>query len=268
MDYNLNNGGLVLKLEDKFIISDMKSYKTVYGSDTLGMFWFMNYDGSSVILSDQSKNNSICRMDKDRRSTELILDKPCYGLFLKDDWLYYINENDRKVYRCRTNGSNETRIIDEQVGKFILEEDRIFYTTPQGIRTCGISGNDRDIVSDALAADIMLVANMLVYTDKNRQYALTIMDLDDKTVRSIDDMAPTSMNTDGQYLYCANRLNEKSIYRIDINNESCIRICGESCEYLHIIGSELFFCIDREWHRMPLVGGKYEKVETDVPNRL
>ncbi|NLD47423.1 MAG: DUF5050 domain-containing protein [Clostridiaceae bacterium] len=264
MDYNLNNGGLVLKLEEKFIISDMKSYKTVYGSDTGGMFWFMNYDGSAVILSDQNKNNSIYRMDKEKCSMELLLDKPCYGLFLKEDWLYYINENDRKVYRCQTNGRNETKVIDEQVGKFILEEDRIFYTTPQGIRTCAISGSDRDIVSDAVAAELMLINGKLVYTDKNRQHVLTIMDLDDKTVKTIDDMAPSSMNTDGQYLYCANRLNDRSIYRIDINNESSIRICGESCEYLHIIGSELFFCIDREWYRMSLTGGKYEKVVLDV----
>jgi hypothetical protein len=65
---------------------------------------------------------------------------------------------------------------------------------------------------------------------------------------------------DGRYLYCANRLNNRSIYMIDPENGDSIRICGESAEYLHVIEKELYFCINREWHKMSLSGGQYQKI--------
>lgn len=260
MDYNILNGGLVLKVDGRLIISDMKSYRTVCDSETEGMFWFMNFNGTSIFYSDQKKNNALCRMDVTAKREELILDKPCYGLLLYKDWLFYINEDDHKIYRCLTNGKSEAKVTDEETGSFILEEDCIFYTTPQGIKTCNKEGNNRETVSDADASVLILIDKNLGFPDKKKLYAVTLLDLNTNKTKIVEHMASASMNTDGRYLYCTNRLNGKSIYRVDPEQGTSLRICGESAEYLHVIDNELFFCINREWHRLPLAGGQYEKI--------
>ena len=260
MDYNLLNGGLILNVAGNLIISDIKNYTTRFRTETDGMFWFMNTDGGSVYYSDQKRCNALCMMDIDRQKEEVVLDKPCYGLVLNNDWLYYINENDKKVYRCLKNGRSETKIIDAEVGCFIIEEECIFYSTPQGIYTSTESGSDREKLSDSLASSMLFINEKLVFSDKNKHNVLTILDLNSDNVNRVDGIAPSSMNTDGRYIYCANRLNERSIYRVEPEKGNSIRICGESAEFLHVIDNELYFCIYHEWHRMSLAGGQPEKV--------
>lgn len=265
MDYNLLNGGLVLKENNKLIISDIKNLTTVYGSafeaKTEGMFWFMNFDGNSVFYSDQKRHHALCRMDFQNQREEFVVSaKPCYGLCLKQDWLYYINENDRKVYYCLTNGKSETKLIDEQVESFILEAGKIYYTTSQGIWTCSERGTEKEAVNDVAASTLLLLGEKLVFTDKHKQHLLIILDLHTNSTEIVDGMAVSSMNTDGRYLYCTNRLNDNSIYRIDPEQGNSIRICGESAEYLHVIENELYFCIEREWYKMSLDGGKPRKI--------
>lgn len=261
MEYNLLNGGLVLKAHEHLFLSDMKRYYTTYKNKMDGMFWFMNFDGSSVFYSDQRRNNAICTIDIERQREELVLDKPSYGVILEDGLLYYINENDHKVYRCPKTGRAEERIVDEQVECFILEQGQIFYSNQQGIWVCSLTGKERDKISDTVASTIVLVDDNLAFCDKSKQNILTILNLRDSSTKQIDGMLPSSMNTNGRYLYCANRLNERTIYRIEPESGSSIRICGESAEYLHIIEDKLYFCIQREWHRMSLMGGQFEKVE-------
>lgn len=264
MDYNLLNGGLVLKTNDKLIISDVKNlttvYKSTFESKTEGMFWFMNFEGSSVFYSDQKQHHALCRVDFENQREEVILDEPCYGLFLNEDWLYYINENDRKVYRCLTNGKSETKIIGDQVESFILEAGEIYYTTSQGIWRCSEKGGEKEAVNDVSASALLLLGGKLVFTNKNKQHQLTILDLHANSTKIVDGMAVSSLNTDGRYLYCANRLNDNSLYRIDTDQGNSIRICGESAEYLHVIENELYFCIKREWHKMSLTGGEPQKI--------
>lgn len=77
-----------------------------------------------------------------------------------------------------------------------------------------------------------------------------------------EDISPSSLNTDGRYIYCANRSNENSIYRIDPESGSKIRICGEAADYLHILEDRLYFCSLHEWYRMSLSGGQAAKVIT------
>ncbi len=260
MDYNLLNGGLILKVGEGLVVSDIKSSTTIFNSRVNGMFWFMNFDGNSIFYSDQKRDNSLNRIDLREQREILLLDKPCYGVVLYKDFLYYINENDRKLYRCMINGRNEARIIDEQVEGFILEQGCIFYSTPQGIRSCSETGSQRETISDIPASKLVLIGERLVFSHKGRQHVLTIMDLNTGNANIVQAVAAASINTDGTYLYCANRLNGKSIYRIDPEHYSSIRICSESADYLHIIEKELYFYANSQWCRMSLMGGQAEKI--------
>lgn len=261
MNYNLVSGGLILKAGDKLISSNVKKLTTEFGTSTLdGMFWFVNFDGTSVFYSDQKRGNALYKFSIEGQTSELILDKPCYGLYLNKEWLYYINEHDQNIYRCLTNGKSETKIVNEQVGGFILDEENIFYTTTQGIKRCNETGSEKKTLSDAEASNLISIGSMLVFADKNNQHVLTFLNLNTNSTKVIDQIAPSSLNTDGRYLYCANRLNNKSVYRIDPETGSSIRICGESVEYLHVIENELYFCIDGEWHKMSLEGGQASRL--------
>ncbi len=265
MDYNILNGGLVIKAGDKLFISDICNYSGTHilsgdKEKIEGLFWFMNYDNGYLYYSDQLRGNALYRINIDSRKKELLLEEPCYGLLLRGEYLYYINEKDRMLYCCTAGGKAPRRLTAEQTESFIIENGNIFYCTPQGIKVCNETGTDAETVSDALTSTMVLAGDMLAFTDKRKQYALTLLDVKTGKMTVLDEIAASGINTDGRYLYCANRLNGSSIYRIDAQYRSSIRICGESADYLHVLDKELYFCSRREWHKISLTGGNAVKI--------
>ncbi|MFP4697786.1 MAG: DUF5050 domain-containing protein [Eubacteriales bacterium] len=261
MDYNITNGGIIGKVQDEFIMSNIKNYYSIINDKRLdSMLWFINIENDSIYYSNQKADNYLCKMNIYELEENIILKQPCYGVVLHNEMLYYINEINNKVYRCQTNGKKETNIIDEEVNNFIINNELIYYTTSEGIWICDELGNENEKISEAQASMLVIIGEKLVYNDKNNKYNVTLLDMKTNSTKVIEDISSQSMNTDGKYLYCTNRLNNKSIYRIDPKQGNSIRICGESAEHLHIIDDKLFFSLEREWYNMPLIGGQFEKV--------
>lgn len=266
MNSNIANGGLILKQDGRTFVTDLQNYSGTWletdGQRFLldGLFWFMNEADGLLYYSDQSKENYLFRLDPASRQVDKLADRPVYGLTLSGEWLYYINESDSKLYRCHLDGKRESRVADDEVESFIIDCEQIYYATGQGIRTCSVTGSDRELVSDHAAVHLIKLDTKLIFADKKNHYSLTILDPATGHAETHADITPNSLNSDGRYLYCANRSNESTIYRIDPASGTKIRICGDSADYLHIVEEFVYFCSGREWFRMSLSGGQAVKV--------
>ncbi|TYQ16045.1 UNVERIFIED_CONTAM: uncharacterized protein DUF5050 [Acetivibrio alkalicellulosi] len=268
MNCNLENGGLVLKVDDKIYISDIKNFSGTYVIDNTdeihliseGVFWFMNFFDSHIFCSEQKKDNSLMKFDVNYSSEEIILNVPCYGLYGSDKYYYYINEVDRKLYRCFINDRKEELIVDDQVICFCVSNRVLYYSTSKGIQSYNLDSEDKEHISDSHGINMMILSKSMLFTDVSNDYLLTTIDLETGRIDAIEDIYPGSINTDGKYLYCTNRKNSSSIYRIDIDRKNSIRICGDSGEYLHIIDDEIYFCNKLEWYKMSKLGGQPNKV--------
>lgn len=270
MNFNIANGGLAMKVDRKLYLSDIRNYTGTIIVDTIsgetnvavGLFWFMNNVDNFIYYSDQQRGNALCKFDIQMQTIDLIQQKPFYGLNHIGDWLYYINDMDRKLYRCKLNGRGEDRLTDEVVICYIVNGNRIYYSTEKGIRCCSISGSNLERISESVAIGMIMMGDKLAFADKTNDFNLTLLDLTTKNTSTYNDISPMSINTDGRFLYCSNRQNGRSIYRIDVEQGTSIRICGERADYLHIIENEIYFCGDNAWFRMSLLGGQPTLVAT------
>lgn len=270
MNGNLQSGGLILKAGEALFITDIKNYSGTYYLDSEnaqaepihyeGLFWFMNETGHFLYYSDQLKGNALCKLDITKQYTEVLLDKPCYQPLRYEDWIYYIHEEDRHLYRCATNGTRDSKLIGEQVDSFLLYEGQIYYATPNGIKRCSETGEAREQISECITSMVIRIGTKLCVADTKNRHRLTIFDIESHTTTTIDNMEALSISTDGRYLYCANRLNEGSIYRLDPLYGGSIRICGDSADYLHVVENNLYFCSGREWYVISLLGGEAEPI--------
>ncbi len=260
MNNNLQNGGLVTKHKDTLFVTDIGSFKgtNVFSTTTElvdGLFWFMNRSDNVLYFSDQRRGNSLCKRSLGSREVEVIMNKPCYQVTHYKEWLYYINEINQQLYRCSLDGGEE-EIINEQIESFVMLDDQIIYSTPQGIRRCTERGKDREIIHDALTSFLLYSNEKLAYGDRRKNNTLTILDLTSNEVEVIERIQVTSMNQDGRYLYCANKLNNRTIYRVDPLSGASFRISADSADYLHVIDSELYYTHQREWKKVSLTGGE------------
>lgn len=270
MNGNLQNGGLIYQSGEQLLLTDIKNYTGTHiihtGTvpselpGTSSLMWFMSAEGNLLYYSDQKKGHFLQRMDLDSRKEELILEEPCYQPLLHGEWIYYIHENDQRLYRCSRNGTHNMNLMDEQVNSFLIADEHILYATPRGIKRSNLSGAGQEEISACITPALLQVDNKLAFTDKEKNHVLTLLDLQTRAVVTLDSIAAASLNTDGRYIYCANRLSSHGLYRVDPLHGSSIRICGDRVDYLHVLDHEIYFCNQREWHRLSLLGGEAEKI--------
>lgn len=267
---NSSNGGLALRTGRNLLLTDIKHYSGTWlhyeasGEKKLldGVFWFMNQaEENRIVYSDQARGNQLCCIDLGTYVSQVLVDQPAYGVIVHGDWIYYLNETDHAIYRCSLSGKDKSRIVDDRVEAFLIDQERIYYTTQQGIRSCSLIGRDRELVAEDQAVHMLRIGDKLVYANKKQHYLLTFLNLHTGTTEQDEAIVPNSLNSDGRYLYCANRSNEMTIYRMDPETGHKIRICGESADYLHIVEDMIYFCSRREWYRMSLSGGQAFKIE-------
>lgn len=143
MGDHFGGSGLVLAAGGKLLLTDICHYSGTFWLDPAsgetklldGVFWFMNPADDGIYASDQQRGHRLCRIDPRTGAVEPV-SQACGGLIRQGDWLYYINEEDRKLYRLRMDGREESRIADEAVEAFAMDGDEIYYATGLGIRTC------------------------------------------------------------------------------------------------------------------------------------
>lgn len=265
MNGNLQNGGLIHRNGDSLLVTDIKGYSGTYliHNDTSfdiftdNLMWFMNTEGPGILYSDQRRGNRLFQSASAAREDKLVLDKPCFQPILRGERVYYMDEQDGCLYSCTADGRHDRRLTEEKVSGFLLMEDEtLIYACAQGIRMTGADGRKAETLSPESAGCMIQVGGRLAYADRGSELDLTLLDLSTGESSVVDGIAAASVNTDGRYLYCANRRNGSSLYRIDPRTGSSIRISGDSAHYLHVLDGEIYYSHSREWYRLPLAGGE------------
>lgn len=258
MNYNTINGGLAIKVNNQIFLTNKESLSTNFGCE--GVPWFMNHDLDNIFYSNQRQKNALYKWSIELKTESLVLDKPCYGVILHEECLYFINENDGLLYCLPRNAKKETKVINEEINNFIIEDKLIYFATSEHIKRCDISGRNIEKLHDGSASMMILIDKKIAFADKNKQNTLALLDLETLTKENIEDISVSFMNTDRQYLFCANSQNDNNIFRVNPQNSKAIRVCSEHATFLHIIDDHLVFCIENEWHKMSLYGGETIKL--------
>ncbi|MDR1687857.1 MAG: DUF5050 domain-containing protein [Clostridiales bacterium] len=248
MNSNILNGGLVIRFRRKDFFSDFEK------------LWFLNADDENIYFSDGSQNNYLCRINENDPEGSVILKKPCGNLILSGDWLYYINELDYKIYRCLRSGRSESRIINEPAAEFIIYgKDEILYAPVSG----GVKGFGANLSADVKPARLCTAGKKLFFADKANNNYLTSIDLNSASgyrENRMTDIVPAYINSSGNNIYFSNAQDKNNIYKMDTENDSLIKICGESAEYLHIVEDTLYFWNGNVWKQVSLEGGNSKEV--------
>lgn len=90
-------------------------------------------DSSQVVINDGwiyfRGSLGLCRMKTDGSSKQSIIKGNPLRIKVKDDWIYYCDDN-ISLYRIKTDGSNKEILYDDDPGKFIIDQGWIYCSNP------------------------------------------------------------------------------------------------------------------------------------------
>ncbi|MDR2711598.1 MAG: DUF5050 domain-containing protein [Clostridiales bacterium] len=217
MNGNIANGGLLTKWQGEVIFA--RSHE-----------WFLNADDDFIYYSNRNEENRIYRKREPKEEGMVLVKSPCSGLVLFDDGIYFINENDKNVYRCSTEGRGTTPHSKKETTEFAVLDDGEIYLNPAARRLCASRGR-------------------VFFADAANDFVLTAIEVKSGEKEVYSGIKPSYINVYGDVIFYTDRMRENKIHRLDMKNY----ICGESAEYLHVIDDWLYFMTGKIWKKISLV---------------
>jgi hypothetical protein len=220
------NGGLLTKWQGGIVFARVNE-------------WFLNSDDSFLYYSNRNDGNRLTRKENPGEEGEALLKTSCAGVVLFDDGIFYIDENDRRVYRCSTSGRGAARCSNKETTAFAVLDNGEVYINPDARRMCA-------------------AGEKIYFADAANDFALTCIELPRGEKEVFANIKPSYLNVYGDELFYTDRMRENKIFRLG----SRFSISSESAEYLHVIDDWLYFMADKNWKRISLINfGEAEDVE-------
>jgi len=228
---NIANGGLAVKWRGNVIFARSNE-------------WFLNADEEYIYYSNRDDENRLYKKTEVHDKGKIIVRKPCSGVTLFEDGIYYVNEEDQRVYRCSKEGKGVTACSKTETTEFAVLGDGAVYTNPNARRVCAFGGG-------------------VYFADGGNQdnlFALTFVDVRNGETSVFPDIKPSYINIHDDNVYYTDRGRENKIFRLDPSG-SRMSVYGNSAECLHVLSDWLYFLADKKWKRLSLLNfGEAEEV--------
>ncbi|MCL2633122.1 MAG: DUF5050 domain-containing protein [Oscillospiraceae bacterium] len=224
MSGNITNGGLAVKWQGGIVFA-------------LPNEWFLNSDDEYIYYSNRDDENRLYRKHNVNDKGKLILGKPCSGVVLFSDSLYFVNESDRKVYRCSKDGKNVIACSKSETYEFTVLSDGTVYTNPHAKRLCAYE-NSVFFADGGNSGNIFALTKVIPRTNETEVFP---------------SVTPSYINVHLGYVYYTDRTQNNKIFRFDPATNTKMSVFGGSAEYLHIIDDWLYFLVDKKWKRLSLL---------------
>lgn len=158
----------------------------------------LNLAGNSLVYIKWSNSrsvldNTIYRLDLGSGAAPRQLGSdPAENLCVAGDWVYYLNIADNyRMYKMKLDGSNRSKIADDQVIFMAVAGNTIYYSNysdGQKLYAMGTDGSQRRKLTDDQAGFINIADGYIYYTNASANHALYRITTEGKNRRLIRDL--------------------------------------------------------------------------------
>ena len=178
------------------------------------------------------------------------------------DWIYYRNDYGY-IYKIKTDGSNLTKIIDNESSYINVVGDWIFYRNNSdsgSIYKIKTDGSNRTKINDDYSNFINVVGDWIYYTNGYPFGSVYKIKTDGSNRTDLNAQWPWYVNVVGDWIYYSER--GYGIYKIKTDGSNLTKLTDDRAIYLNVIGDWIYFTNGT----FDSVGSVY-KIKTDGSNQ-
>lgn len=195
---------------------------------------------------------------------------------INDDWLYFMNSSDNGyLYRVKTDGSEETKLLDKSVLGLNLYQDKLFFCgsgEDSFIYKINPDGQDLTQISSHKASNLLIVDDWLYYIDTTIQseeaetHSLHRMKADGSEDLMISDLDLSSFNVVGDWIYFL-ASPDSSLYKVKTDGQDRSQVSDMLMSSFCISDDQIYFTLaegngNKLW-KMNLDGSDSEQLGDD-----
>lgn len=239
-------------VEKPFMEPTPISFETGNSSGNLMNFGLAVADNNTTYISC-IENNCLYKISADGSKSLVYEVEPSYhmeSLNLKDNWIYYVLYTSdgsyggisNGIYKIKTDGSNNTKLITQKVLKLTVYGNQIFYIdgyqNQPKLFTADLNGNNRSQLIP-FCRSYTVDKNSIYYIDK--ECAIHKMNLDGSNntiVYSNTSLFKSSLQIEGEWLYFSSNT---GMYRVKLDGSQLTQLNGEATNTFNLNNGWIYF---------------------------
>lgn len=255
---NHSNGGMAA-VQGEWIY-----FQSPYGFTN---FYKMKIDGTEkiILIEDAASNNNINvvgewiysigdtyhvnKMRTDGKfGTEILSNISLVNMFMVDNWIYYTDYNDNKLYRIRTDGKGKLKLSNERVSDYCVVGNTVYYCNNSlgGLFSISTDGKGKtklsdDRISTINVADGWIYYSPLDYSVSTKAGGIWKVQTDGKKKAEVVSDFASWINVDKDWIYYVNDSDNQFLYKIRTDGTKKLQINNEYTESFNIAGEWIFF---------------------------
>lgn len=177
-----------------------------------------------------SQNKGIYKISKKDGKSYKIINGECSSLNLYKDKIYYVLNDESKLFCCDLDGNNRAMIL-EKVSSFGIENDTIYYFDDNlgtsCLYSCSLDGQSiKKLVStgEFVSKSLTILKNKIFYLTGQNTYNLYEYDIySNKNTKLLDDSISYYIPYEN-YIYYINKTDGDFMYKLDLNTMKNTRL--------------------------------------------
>ena len=194
-------------------------------------FGVLAYDESKLYYFEGIRETSILyKSDFNGKNKEELA--AVYGCYLNiiDDWIYYMDGYDRKIYKIQTNGEDNQKVADLRILSFIIYDGDLYVISaeeglPNQLWIMDYNGENQRLLNEEQVSQIFFYNNRIYYVGReNDVQCIMSMDMDGNDRKLISEERAGGSGINNFYIF------EDNIYFFSLREFAKISITGENRE--------------------------------------
>lgn len=163
----------------------------------------------------------------------------------KDEWIYYLSDNDDgKLYKVKKDGSNRTKVSDDNGMYLNIVGDFLYYCNLSDdgkLYKIKIDGTERTKLSDDVAEQIIVDKYWIYYTNSSDESINLYKIKTDGTSRTkLNSDITLNPNLENGYIYYVNALDSK-IYKVKTDGSGRAKVSDEITGFISVDNGWIYY---------------------------
>lgn len=243
---NLNQGGHVVLYKDKVYITNDQEQLVCMNKQLKDQKVLVDDKAEYINIVDDiiyytDAQNQLCSIGIDGKNQKVVVKKKAFYVVVKGQKIYYQSDTDGEsifVYDLKTN--KNTQLNKRQSYNLNVVDDKIYYTSTDGIYSIGIDGKGDEKLLSGKSYMMSYYENKLYFSTDDLE--MKSYDLKSQKAENVIDEVGQFMNMNKQYIFF---YSSKGLMRYDMETTKIETLYNGSIEYCEIIGDKLIITVDQ-----------------------
>ena len=163
----------------------------------------------------------------------------------KDDWIYFKDNSDGKLYKIKNDDSGKIKLTDDLVSYIHITSDWVYYVADVAwneprIFKVKTDGTQRTQITYTKTSNFNMVGDWIFYSNCNDNYSLFKIKTDGSNEIKLNDEGSSNINLSSDWIYYKNTV-DNNMYKINVDGSQLTKVSSVFASIFNVYNEYIYY---------------------------